>query len=165
MDNSNLLKYCDKCLDIGPSLDTYDELYEVDNQYYPQHCDCGGDICTVSLSHNFPHAITVEQYNTLSPGEQIQAITLIRQDIYAYKAKIDQIMIDSAKNTAKIIAESKWYAEMRSPNYVPIICPVCGQYETERISTASRMFSTTLFGLGSSSVGKEYVCKNCGHKW
>lgn len=44
-------------------------------------------------------------------------------------------------------------------------CPTCGSTNVQRISTASRLGSTMLFGLASSKIGKTMECKNCGYKW
>lgn len=44
-------------------------------------------------------------------------------------------------------------------------CPVCFGYNTKRISTAHRIVSTELFGLASSTIGKQYECLDCSHKW
>lgn len=44
-------------------------------------------------------------------------------------------------------------------------CPTCGSTDVQLISTASRLGSALLFGLGSSKIGKTMECKNCGYKW
>lgn len=44
-------------------------------------------------------------------------------------------------------------------------CPTCGSTNIEKISGSKRWFTTGLFGLGSSNVGKTMHCKNCGYKW
>lgn len=41
-------------------------------------------------------------------------------------------------------------------------CPYCNSVSTRKISTLSRAFSTGLFGLGSSKVGKQWHCNKCG---
>lgn len=44
-------------------------------------------------------------------------------------------------------------------------CPACKGYNTQRISTAKRVVSTSMVGLASSTIGKQYECKDCGYKW
>lgn len=44
-------------------------------------------------------------------------------------------------------------------------CPTCGSTNIGKISGTKRWFSTGLFGIASSDVGKTMVCKNCGYKW
>lgn len=44
-------------------------------------------------------------------------------------------------------------------------CPTCGSTNIGKISGTKRWFSTGLFGIASSDVGKSMVCKNCGYKW
>ena len=46
-----------------------------------------------------------------------------------------------------------------------IWCPMCHMPSGEKISTTRRVVSTTALGLASSDIGKQYRCKNCGHKW
>ena len=40
-------------------------------------------------------------------------------------------------------------------------CPVCGSTNLQKIGTGSRLLSTTLFGLGSKKMGKQWHCNNC----
>lgn len=44
-------------------------------------------------------------------------------------------------------------------------CPTCGSTDIQKISGTKRWFSTGLFGLASSNVGKTMECKKCGYKW
>ena len=41
-------------------------------------------------------------------------------------------------------------------------CPYCKSNNTKKISTTSRVISTSLFGLGSKKLGKQYHCNKCG---
>lgn len=42
-----------------------------------------------------------------------------------------------------------------------IKCPYCQSTNVTKISTAGRVASVGLFGLGSSKIGKQWHCKNC----
>lgn len=44
-------------------------------------------------------------------------------------------------------------------------CPHCGSLNYRKISMSSRVISTGLFGLASSTIGKTYTCNSCGYKW
>lgn len=44
-------------------------------------------------------------------------------------------------------------------------CPTCGSTNIQKISGTKRWFSTGLFGLASSDIGKSMCCKKCGYKW
>lgn len=44
-------------------------------------------------------------------------------------------------------------------------CPNCHSTNIQKISGTKRWFSTGLFGLASSDIGKSMCCKNCGYKW
>lgn len=62
----------------------------------------------------------------------------------------------------------KWQNKLRQHNTKNIsspvisICPYCDSINTRKISTLTRAFSTGLFGLGSSKVGKQWHCNKCG---
>lgn len=40
-------------------------------------------------------------------------------------------------------------------------CPYCHSNDTKKISTTSRVISTSLFGLGSKKLGKQWHCNSC----
>lgn len=43
-------------------------------------------------------------------------------------------------------------------------CPICGSKEyVERISNVDRSVDVAVWGLGASSVGKQFVCRKCRH--
>lgn len=44
-------------------------------------------------------------------------------------------------------------------------CPYCKSTNVKKISGASRLISTGLFGLGSKKVGKTHECRSCGSMW
>ena len=44
-------------------------------------------------------------------------------------------------------------------------CPACRGNNTRRISTAKRVASTAVVGIASSTIGKQYECLDCSHKW
>ena len=47
-------------------------------------------------------------------------------------------------------------------NSTAIKCPYCNSVSTKRIGTVGRSVSFGLFGFGSSKVGKQWHCNNCG---
>lgn len=55
-------------------------------------------------------------------------------------------------------------AETYNNNSVPN-CPNCNSNETRKISTIGRVASVETYGLASSTIGKQYICDKCGHKW
>ena len=44
-------------------------------------------------------------------------------------------------------------------------CPNCNSNKTRKISSVGRVASVSTFGLASSTIGKQYICDECGHKW
>ena len=56
--------------------------------------------------------------------------------------------------------EQRRQAKKFTPN-----CPVCNSHNTKRISMISRGISVELMGLASDSIGKQYICMSCKHKW
>lgn len=50
--------------------------------------------------------------------------------------------------------------------YRPLIkCPTCSSSNVKSISSTSRIFSASLFGLGSNKINKSFECKTCGYTW
>lgn len=50
--------------------------------------------------------------------------------------------------------------EIKKPKNV-VTCPYCNSTKCSKIGTLSRMFSTSLFGVASSKIGKQWHCNNC----
>jgi len=46
--------------------------------------------------------------------------------------------------------------------YINIECPYCHSLDTSKIGTVGRIASTSLFGLASKKIGKQWHCNNCG---
>lgn len=44
-------------------------------------------------------------------------------------------------------------------------CPVCGSTDIEKIGTLNRAVSTTMVGIASSKIGKQWHCKSCGNNF
>lgn len=44
-------------------------------------------------------------------------------------------------------------------------CPVCQSTNIEKIGIFKRMLSTSMFGIASDKVGKQWHCKNCGNNF
>lgn len=70
----------------------------------------------------------------------------------------------SFKNACREVKEN---AVNKNKQTAQIRCPNCGSTNVKKISLTKRFFSTELFGLASSSIGKQFQCmeKNCGYKW
>lgn len=82
-------------------------------------------------------------------------IGLKKNDPIEYQLKISQF-----KANLKQQESSKKVEEDNKPK-----CPTCGSTDIQKISGTKRWFSTGLFGLASSNVGKTMECKKCGYKW
>ena len=62
-------------------------------------------------------------------------------------------------------AEKRRNAELDRLHSQPrtfVYCPYCNSVNTSKISTLRRVFSTEFLGLGSSKVGKQWHCNQCG---
>lgn len=57
--------------------------------------------------------------------------------------------------------EYRLYANPSSKSNI-VECPYCHSNDTKKISTTSRVISTSLFGLGSKKLGKQWNCNSCG---
>lgn len=68
--------------------------------------------------------------------------------------------IEARAAAQKTRQELDEYNAKSRPNAVQ--CPYCKSWQTERISTASRVVSVAAVGLASNKVGKQWHCTKCG---
>lgn len=68
--------------------------------------------------------------------------------------------IEARAAAQKTRQELDEYNAKSRPNAVQ--CPYCKSWQTERISTASRVVSVAAVGLASNKVGKQWHCLKCG---
>ena len=83
-------------------------------------------------------------------------IDLKKKDPIEYQLKMSQFKANLKQQEQ--VQESR--AEENNPR-----CPTCGSTNIQKISGTKRWFSTGLFGLASSDIGKSMCCKKCGYKW
>lgn len=63
---------------------------------------------------------------------------------------------------AEIKEETLWKQAVRKNDDAKgVICPYCKSANCSKIGTLSRGFSFSIFGFGSSKVGKQWHCRNC----
>lgn len=84
---------------------------------------------------------TKEQYQAMSENDRLQIYQKVQQINMTNRLRIQQ--------------------EQTSRPH----CPMCKSTDFSKITTTSRMASVFAFGLASSSIGKQYKCNKCGHKW
>ena len=109
----------------------------------------------------------------LAHGKEHDVCELVAECLTTYDAKT-VISIDKGpqKKTDYVYSDiSTAYVRNHQTNMLKpkssIHCPNCGSTNVKKISTTKRLFSAGLFGLASSSIGKQFQCmeKNCGYKW
>lgn len=96
----------------------------------------------------FAYGALCEDYKLLKDPEKYAADQERRRQIEARAA---------AQKTRQELDE---YNAKSRPNAVQ--CPYCKSWQTERISTASRVVSVAAVGLASNKVGKQWHCTKCG---
>lgn len=129
----------------GAKLENIDELDECPECLCPLNKENistipdGGWVKAVSTDENFMKAMT----------------ELYENDPIEYQLKMSQF-----KANLKQQESSKKVEEDNRPK-----CPNCHSTNIQKISGTKRWFSTGLFGLASSDIGKSMCCKQCGYKW
>lgn len=58
-------------------------------------------------------------------------------------------------------SQSKEYYIDTSNTNKSVECPYCHSMNTSKIGTVNRMVSTSMFGLASKKIGKQWHCDNC----
>lgn len=91
-------------------------------------------------------------------------LALAQKDYDSYKAQKDQ---ETRENTAKRqeLAKAVEENKARREEWEHPICPNCGGRNTRRITTTRRIVDAELLGIASSTIGKQYICGTCRHKW
>lgn len=129
----------------GAKLENIDELDECPECLCPLNKENistipdGGWVKAASTDENFMKAMT----------------ELYENDPIEYQLKMSQF-----KANLKQQESSKKVEEDNRPK-----CPNCHSTNIQKISGTKRWFSTGLFGLASSDIGKSMCCKQCGYKW
>lgn len=160
MPDSNLtMKYCPQCLEIywcsntctncKTGLFKHQRLIEVaphkkEDEYFEEIRDID------------------ERYNNLSRCE--------RNFIWLYENKLKD---SSDYDNSNFESDRKRFRQMdldrefriKEKQLTAIHCPNCNSTNTEKISTTKKVASTAVLGLASSTIGKNYKCKNCGYIW
>lgn len=79
-----------------------------------------------------------------------------------YKAKKDKELRENLERIEQERKEKERKEQIRISKLPP--CPICGSKEyVKRITTLDRSVSATVWGLGSSKIGKQYECTYCKH--
>lgn len=94
-----------------------------------------------------------------------QFVKNIPESEECYLRRLAKEDVEDKERVARWKAKNAERAAAAQANACVPKCPTCGSTNVQRISTASRLGSTMLFGLASSKIGKTMECKNCGYKW
>lgn len=79
---------------------------------------------------------------------------------YVLTGNFDTELAEQRKNAPKVTIVKD------GSRYRPLIkCPTCSSSKVKSISSTSRIFSASLFGLGSNKINKSFECKTCGYTW
>ena len=69
------------------------------------------------------------------------------------------------RKSTRIVLRDNKNIEKRSTRTNSPKCPHCNSTNFRKISTTSKVVSTGILGLASSTIGKTFVCNKCGYKW
>lgn len=183
-DVSNLATSCPNCgypinLSQSTECDKNNETNELTVPGYVYFCKKCQEIYVVETIHGLIHScsgkikktyITKEQWKELIQvtcyRDSSTLSNFIKEIISLYNTdktedeyeKECMAIYKKYKGTPIIIAKNT--SSLKS--VISVSCPYCHSGNTKKISTTSRMASTGLFGIGSSKIGKNYHCNNCG---
>ena len=76
----------------------------------------------------------------------------------------ERLFQEELEERRKRFAYNKKLAEDLRDNPPPtnrVSCPYCHSYNVHKIGMTGRLISTSIFGLGSKKVGKQWHCNNC----
>ena len=162
--------FCKACGAIGPfaEMSPYKKWIFTDSS---KHKDCGGRLDIVyhnildTNCHGDPlirvRELTISDWNSMNSEERQQAIKehwKIQADFARYQRELDALPPLTREESKKISNFTKYYDGN-------LTCPVCGSHVVKKLTTADRAVSVAAWGLASGKIGKQYECKDCGHKW
>ncbi len=117
--------------------------------------------CVILWAAIKAHRDAMEDYDValreLQCTNNLSADGAYKQRLDMRAKELDKIKQDSDKRTAE--KQSLKY------NHYKYKCPMCGSNKIMNISTAKKMVSSELFGLGSKTIGKNYFCEDCKYIW
>lgn len=90
-------------------------------------------------------------------------ISAVLINVYNTKAKnmsADEYLSDRFANA---IPETKemFGAKNKDVSTATVICPYCSSNNVRKITTVNRVVSTTMVGIASSKIGKQWHCNTC----
>lgn len=122
-----------------------------------------GEVCCYCklAGHNTKYIDTEYDFNKEDWREHEAEITEAIYQEYVYNNPLyDESEFNARiKREERIAKESLFSSRPKESNQVT--CPYCKSTNVTKISTAGRVISVGLFGLGSSKVGKQWHCNNC----
>lgn len=127
---------CSKCKTFHPA-----------SPYYANHCPmCGNTEPNIELSLTDAELGIIVDVSK-DPDFILAMSKLKEDDIIEFNIKLNQLKdnLNQSNNTPK--------------------CPTCGSTNIKKISATKRFVGTGLFGLASSTIGKNQECLDCGAKW
>lgn len=166
------LRYCPNCL--GKDIVSNDgflyngkkcrlqyfTLYKgfITDEYKESTCPtCNGEIISMNLNitdWEILNYISLEQ-------DFLFAMDKLKQDnIIEFTTKMAEYNETAKRIKTERLNVQKKYVEANTPK-----CPTCGSTNIKRISATKRFVGTGLFGLASSTIGKNQECLDCGAKW
>ena len=148
------LHYCKKCGRIAEESYTHKE----------QICDCCDNIMLP-----VPGEFLDEELDCFFKNDDLQQSfientikTAPEFDQYLFDHRDEILAKKSAEFNAKL-AHGKAVREGRDKgNSYGVTCPYCKATNVRKIGIVSRSVSTSIFGLGSKKIGKQWHCDHCG---
>lgn len=161
--------YCDRCKSVGPFRDMspYKGLIFSDPG---KHIKCGGKLhiayhkkidTSGSKPIVYPEFLKASEWGAMSPEERQKAIKENWESVSELE-RLDREVIHATPLTRE---ESKKISNFQKYYNDNLTCPVCGSHVVKKLTTADRAVSVAAWGLASGKIGKQYECKDCGHKW
>ncbi|MEQ3232390.1 hypothetical protein [Fusicatenibacter saccharivorans] len=78
-----------------------------------------------------------------------------------FRRKLHELAEEERKKPIQPVSQQQ--STPSSPNQPH--CPVCQSTNIEKIGMFKRILSTSMFGIASDKVGKQWHCKNCGNNF
>lgn len=138
---------------------------EENNEFYAEKL-CYGYGCGESKYK----VATLINAKGLAKAEPVNGITEKQEELYRQLKEIFPDTLDRTKFEKQMLYENRRRIRVQASDEILRAkyaglpnCPHCNNnYSVRKVSTFSRVMSTGFFGLGSSKIGKQWHCSQCG---
>lgn len=166
--NKTHIMFCAKCCEYGHGLPQItNDLYR---HAFQAHKDCNGTLfISATTTHEMLDSLTYTQKIALlqeisEKSEQMQNKAKESDTFYLQRAH-NEIERRNRGERNPLLHDSMFKRSLLHDSTGIPYCPQCDSLLVQPIRVKKRLFSVSLFGMASDTMGKSMECLSCKYKW